>query len=53
MKAYNKTNEQIEIDTYSSWHNLVNYVERIIREFGKEYKINFAQVLNAIVKLTF
>ncbi|MBO1060326.1 MAG: hypothetical protein HEQ14_05155 [Aphanizomenon flos-aquae CP01] len=34
--------EWVEIDAYSSWHNLVNYVEKIIREFGKEYKINFA-----------
>ena len=41
MKAYNKTNEQIEIDTYSSQQNLVNYVEKVIRDFGKEYVINF------------
>lgn len=34
--------EWIEIDAYSSWQNLVNYVEKIIREFGKEYVINFA-----------
>jgi transposase len=34
--------EWIEIDAYSSWQNLVNYVEKIIREFGQEYKINFA-----------
>ncbi len=34
--------EWIEIDAYSSWQNLVNYFEKIIREFGKEYNINFA-----------
>jgi len=41
--------EWVEIDAYSSWHNLVNYVEKIIREFGKEYKINFAWVLISII----
>jgi transposase len=34
--------EWIEIDAYSSWQNLINYVEKVIREFGKEYVINFA-----------
>lgn len=34
--------EWIEIDAYSSWHNLVAYVEKVIREFGKGYTINFA-----------
>ncbi len=34
--------EWIEIDAYSSWHNLVAYVEKVIREFGKQYTINFA-----------
>ncbi|BDI18065.1 hypothetical protein ANSO36C_38720 [Nostoc cf. commune SO-36] len=34
--------EWIEIDAYSSLQNLVNYVEKVIREFGKEYTINFA-----------
>ena len=40
--------EWVEIDAYSSWHNLVNYVEKIIREFGKEYKINFAYLYSVI-----
>jgi len=34
--------EWIEMDAYSSWQNLVNYVEKVIRDFGKEYVINFA-----------
>ncbi len=34
--------EWIEIDAYSSWQNLVNYVEKVIRDFGQEYTINFA-----------
>lgn len=34
--------EWIEIDAYSSWQNLVDYVEKVIRDFGKEYTINFA-----------
>lgn len=34
--------EWIEIDAYSSWQTLVNYVEKVIRYFGKEYVINFA-----------
>lgn len=32
----------IEIDAYSSWSNLVNYVEKVIRDFGEKYVINFA-----------
>ncbi|MBW4457126.1 MAG: IS630 family transposase [Nostoc indistinguendum CM1-VF10] len=34
--------EWIEIDAYSSWSNLVNYVEKVIRDFGEKYVINFA-----------
>lgn len=34
--------EWIEIDAYQSWDNLVNYVEKIIRDFGEKYVINFA-----------
>ncbi len=34
--------EWIEIDAYLSWHNLVSYVEKVIRNFGQEYTINFA-----------
>lgn len=34
--------EWIEIDAYDSWISLVNYVEKVLREFGNEYVINFA-----------
>lgn len=34
--------EWIEIDAYYCWNNLVNYVEKVIREYGKEYVINFS-----------
>ena len=34
--------EWIEIDAYSSWQNLVNYVEKVLQDFGKKYVINFA-----------
>lgn len=34
--------EWIEIDAYQCWDNLVNYVEKVIRQFGEEYVINFA-----------
>ena len=33
--------EWIEIDAYSSWETLVASVEKILREFGKNYVINF------------
>jgi len=33
--------EWIEIDAYSSWENFVTSIERILREFGKSYVINF------------
>jgi transposase len=33
--------EWIEIDAYSSWQSLVSAVERILREFGEKYVINF------------
>lgn len=33
--------EWIEISAYSSWQNLVSYVEKVLREFGKNYVINF------------
>ena len=32
----------LEIDAYSSWQSLVSSVERIIKEFGDNYVINFA-----------
>ena len=32
----------LEIDAYSSWQSLVSSVERILKEFGDNYVINFA-----------
>ena len=34
--------EWIELHAYDSWQNLVEYVEKVLREFGDEYVINFA-----------
>jgi transposase len=34
--------EWLEIDAYSSWQSLVSSVERILKEFGDNYVINFA-----------
>jgi hypothetical protein len=31
----------MEIDAYSSWETFVASVENILREFGKNYVINF------------
>jgi hypothetical protein len=33
--------EWIEISAYRSWQSLVDYVERVLREFGDKYVINF------------
>ena len=33
--------EWLEIDAYSSWENLVASVEKILKEFGENYVINF------------
>lgn len=33
--------EWIEIDAYSSWESFVTSIEKILREFGKNYVINF------------
>lgn len=33
--------EWIEIDAYSSWESFVVSIEKILREFGKNYVINF------------
>ncbi len=33
--------EWIEIDAYSSWDNFVKSLENILKEFGKNYVINF------------
>jgi transposase len=34
--------EWIEIDAYQDWNSLVNYVEKVLRDFGSKYVINFA-----------
>ncbi|MGK7891511.1 MAG: IS630 family transposase, partial [Leptolyngbyaceae cyanobacterium] len=31
----------IEVDAYKSWNSLVEYVERVLKGIGEEYKINF------------
>lgn len=33
--------EWIEVSAYQSWQSLVEYVERVLREFGETYVINF------------
>ena len=33
--------EWIEIDAYSNWEAFVTSIEKILREFGKNYVINF------------
>ncbi len=33
--------EWIEVSAYSSWQSLVEYVERVLKEFGKTYVIDF------------
>ncbi len=32
--------EWSEIDAYENWRTLVDYVEKVLREFGNEYVIN-------------
>lgn len=34
--------EWIELNAYSSWQSLVDYVEKVLREFGDNYVIDFA-----------
>jgi transposase len=34
--------EWIELQAYKSWNNFVAYIENVIKNFGIEYKINFA-----------
>ena len=34
--------EWIEIEAYSSWKNLTEYVEQVLKSFGDRYVINFA-----------
>lgn len=33
--------EWIEVEAYTDWSSLVEYVEKVLRGFGTEYKINF------------
>lgn len=33
--------EWIEISAYRSWQSLVQYVEKVLKEFGENYVINF------------
>lgn len=33
--------EWIEVSAYQSWHSLVKYVEKVLKEFGENYVINF------------
>lgn len=33
--------EWIEISAYQSWQSLVKYVEKVLKEFGEKYVINF------------
>jgi transposase len=34
--------EWIEFSAYLSWHHLVEYVEHVIKNYGTQYRINFA-----------
>jgi hypothetical protein len=34
--------EWIEPTAYENWSTLVEYVERVLREYGENYVINFA-----------
>ena len=38
--------EWIEIDSYSGWTSLHNYLKKVLDNFGTEYVINFVQALN-------
>lgn len=33
--------EWVEISAYRCWRSLVQYVEKVLKEFGEEYVINF------------
>ncbi len=33
--------EWIKLEAYECWQSLVNYVEKVIRNYGQDYKINF------------
>ncbi|KAM3093389.1 IS630 family transposase, partial [Phormidesmis sp. 146-35] len=33
--------EWIEFSAYRNWQSLVQYVERVLKEFGENYVINF------------
>ena len=32
----------IELNAYEIWESLVSYVEKVLRDFGSNYAINFA-----------
>ena len=32
----------IELNAYETWESLVSYVEKVLRDFGSNYVINFA-----------
>jgi len=32
----------IELNAYETWESLVSYVEKVFRDFGSNYTINFA-----------
>ena len=32
----------IELNAYETWESLVSYVEKVLRDFGSKYVINFA-----------
>ena len=34
--------EWIELNAYESWDSLVSYVEKVLRDFGSNYVIDFA-----------
>lgn len=36
--------EWIEFDAYDCWDNLIEYVEKIIQNYGNKYQINFASL---------
>ena len=36
------TYEWIELNAYESWDSLVSHVEKVLRDFGSNYVIDFA-----------
>ena len=37
-----KKYEWIELNAYGTWESLVSYVEKVLRDFGSKYVVNFA-----------